>query len=373
MMYLLFLRANLFRCILTVCLVPFSMASAEEFSEQASPSSLVDMRMQQQNPSYRGQYDLFPPAGSLYSLAENPDEPRSDFWKPFGSFLLPGLGQWIDGQAEWGAIYSGVAAGGLIWASSIARSENLAQRQEDERQAREEAGEEEMEGADLMNKDNDFRKVTLGGLMYQGAGGMSAYHAFRTSVRSRKRRGQYQFLTQEETPADIFYAPLRFEYLKRPSTYVPILIAASLASLTLASEPDPTLEKDNFGADDAFFATAYSLNAGTHEEAMFRGWLQPLVREYWFDDFWSNIFSTSLFALAHLGSTSTPVAQALLGYHLGDVTIRNNYTISESVFIHTWWDIIIFTATFHYKRKAPGELKNQLNPVLWLPPLQIAF
>ena len=98
------------------------------------------------------------------------------------------------------------------------------------------------------------------------------------------------------------------------------------------------------------------------------------MREYWDSDFWSNAAQSLLFAAAHLNTNPQPIAQLLLGYHLGYVTQKNNWTLGESIFIHTWWDVIAFSTIYHYKQAEPeNEAVQRLKPVLWLPPLQFAF
>ena len=79
-------------------------------------------------------------------------------------------------------------------------------------------------------------------------------------------------------------------------------------------------------------------------------------------------------ASSHLNTNPQPIAQLLLGYHLGYVSQKNNWTLGEAIFIHTWWDVIAFSTIYHYKQAEPeNEAVQRLKPVLWLPPLQFAF
>jgi hypothetical protein len=301
----------------------------------------------------------------------------SVFWKPFGSFFLPGLGQYMDGHIGYGLLYSGVGLAGMAYASNVASNNGLTEEANEELTDEEKEAKEKDEELGVDTKDINLRKIMWGQQVYQTAGGFSAYHSFRSTVRSKQRRGEYQFLTQEESPGDLMLAPLRMDFLARKTTWIPLLVGASIAGLVLTSDPGDDLEKTSFTQADAFFTTALSFNAGTHEEAMFRGWLQPWFYESWGSEFWANGVQSVIFAAAHLPSNPTPLPQLILGYHLGYVTNSNNWTLSESVFIHTWWDILAFGTLFHYKRKleedGEEEAAARIKPILRLPPLTFTF
>jgi membrane protease YdiL (CAAX protease family) len=270
--------------------------------------------------------------------------------------------------------YSAVAVGGVLYASSISTANDLAEREKERREEAKERGDDPDENG-LDQKDIAERKTTLGLLLYQGAGGMSAYHTFRTAARTRQEHGQYEFLQADDTPADLLAAPFHFSYLTRVTTIIPLAVIAGISALQLSTplEDDSDYERASFTQADAFFSGAFSYNAGTHEEAVFRGWIMPVMREYWDSDFWSNAAQSVLFAAAHLSTNPQPLPQLLLGYHLGYVTQRNHWSLGESVFIHTWWDVMAFVTQYHYKQRAPEDKKDLIKPILWLPPLEFAF
>jgi membrane protease YdiL (CAAX protease family) len=312
---------------------------------------------------------------SPFSVLDDPDRPRSDIWSPALSFILPGFDQWWEGQYGYAATYTGVAIGGYAYASHVAQANNLNQDGSADDDAEDETADDkdEEDKTGLDQKDVAVRKATLGMLIAQGAGGFSTYHAFRTSVRTRKAHDQYEFLAYEESPGDILLAPFQFKFLARPTTFIPLGIGAGLMYLYLHSEPPEDMERTSFTSADAFFSGSYSYNAGTHEEAMFRGWIMPVMREYWGSDFWSNAGQSLLFAAAHLNTNPQPLPQLLLGYHLGYVTQKNDWRLAESVFIHVWWDVLAFATIFHYRQAEDDETASRILPVLWLPPLEFHF
>ena len=173
---------------------------------------------------------------------------------------------------------------------------------------------------------------------------------------------------------ELFKSTLEFKYLTRKTTWIPLLIGGAIAGLRLSTPPATYNERSPFTSADALFTSAFSANAGTHEEAMFRGWLMPVLREYTGSDMWSNIGQGVLFAAAHLGTVSTPLPQLLLGLHLGNLTQDNGWEMGEAVFIHTWWDIIAFWTQFQYNSKyAKSPVAPVVPAVLWLPPLEWVF
>lgn len=308
-------------------------------------------------------------AVSPFSLKRDPERARSDFLMPLTGLFLPGFDQWWEGQYGFGAAYSGVWLGGNYYASSVATRNDLDGQIARRRQASRDAGEKDEDFA-IDGSDVTVRKYLLGQLIGQGAGGFSAWHSFRSAVRSRRTGDQYAFLGLEESPGDVLLAPLQFKHLTKATTIVPLAIAGILGAVVLHAETPDNFERSAFNSSDGFFATAYSWNAGTHEEAFFRGYLMPLIAEYTGSDFLANLSQSTLFALAHYNTNPRPLPQFFLGFHLGSVSQRRNWTLSEAVFIHTWWDIIAFGVAYHYKQSAP---EGVAAAVMWLPPLSLAF
>lgn len=314
-------------------------------------------------------------ADSPFALRDEPERERSDLLMPTISFLLPGFDQWVQGQYGYGAFYSGVALGGVVYAGATAAANDIAGRRAREEQLFRDAGEDYTSPSPIGEPDIAERKIAFGTQLYQSMGGMSAYHSFRTAVRSRQDNGQYSFLRHEESPQEVLLAPFDFSYLKRSSTLIPLGVIAVYSAILLNAEiPEESgIESRAFGRADAAFTLGYSYNAGTHEEAMFRGWIQPAMRQYSGSDFWSNGLTSLLFAAAHLGDNQFPIVQAILGYHMGSVTMANDWRIGEAVFIHTWWDVFAFATTYHYKRKLPEPVAAAVQPIFWLPALKLAF
>ena len=261
-----------------------------------------------------------------YRLVQPFDEERNYEWPAVVSIFIPGLGQWWEGQYRSAAVYSAYGFGGLATALSLrddvdGLNNNFSDREN---------------GEPRFNQKQMW--FTFGSQAYQAAGFVSAFHAFRTSVEAKKKSGEYEFLTHEETTGDLMLAPLRFDYLLRPTTFLPLLLIG--AAITL---DDPHHYK--ISRSDSLFVTGLSFNAGVSEEAFFRGTMMPYAKNEGASDFWSNAITAVLFGAAHIDSDNPfPLMQTLGGYYFGYLTQKNQWTLSEAVFVHFWWDIIAIGA-----------------------------
>jgi hypothetical protein len=299
-----------------------------------------------------------------FTLTSDPERPRNYWIPPLASFLLPGFDQWWEGQYEYAGFYTGVGIAG------VAYSDYNAEKLEKEYEAIGYDDLPEYEKRNLATHGERERKVSYGGQIYSAMGGMSTYHSFRTAVRSRKAMGQFGFLTKEESPQDLALAPFQFEHLQNKSTWIPLTIAVGLAALKVSSiEDEDGYKRDAYSNSDAFYTGGISYNAGVWEEATFRGWLMPSLRESWGSDLWSNVATATVFGLLHLSEENRfPIAQLGLGYYLGYIAQENEWTLSESIFLHAWWDVIALAAEYQVLGTEKAE-----DLVVWLPPYQLAF
>lgn len=348
-------------------------SNAEELTEPFSESSRLDTRPAAVNTHNRCATDENP----MFAVGRKPEKARSAFWFPALSFFLPGLDQWWEGQWGPALAYTGTAAASYAYVDLVRRRSGLYERERRRRVALERGDPAPTDdGAALDSKDALTRKISLAAQVSQWAGGMSTYHSFRTSVRTRRPDGEYEFLGSEETPWDIMLSPFRFDYVVRPTTFIPLAIISGLSLISQRQPVDDAsgLERSELTGEDAFYSGGFSYNAGTHEEAVFRGWLQPWLMQQWGSPFWSNSTQAVAFGMAHLNTNPLPVIQTLLGFHLGWVTQRNSYRIGEAVFIHAWWNVAAFLTSYSYREKqeAAGAIMRR-GPTYWLPPFAAAI
>ncbi|NQZ02517.1 MAG: CPBP family intramembrane metalloprotease [Bdellovibrionales bacterium] len=281
-----------------------------------------------------------PKAYSWFSsrLRTDRNDHRNPFWFPAASFILPGFDQFLEHQNRAGFTYaSGAYLGLLISTSASSEIEN------------ENELEDEFDGAGDYNKSDDRQKRLLfGGSLYQLMGSLSSYQSFRTAVRSYHNSGsdRFGFLkgTIEEDTGDLLLAPFEVSYFLEPTSWIPLLLVGGIVAYDMSK---PGVGDGSISASEGLFLSNISYHAGVGEEAMFRGWLFPYVYDALDNYFWSNTLQAAFFAYLHVTPNyRIPYYQFAFGFYAGYLAKRNNWSLKEAVFVHTWWDIIAFSALF---------------------------
>ena len=172
----------------------------------------------------------------------------------------------------------------------------------------------------------------------------SSFAAYRDG-RSRDTR-YYRTPAPKESLSDLAFAPFKWEYLSRPTTFIPLgiqLIAAASDRYGVYRAPDVST--------NALYAYELTANEFTAvgEEGFFRGFLNNELSNQWGNG-WGLAGSSAIFGLAHSGQGQTAnVFQAgLAGAYLGWVQQRNNFQIGEGVAIHYWVNVIAGIAAIRH-------------------------
>lgn len=323
-----------------------------------SPLAFAESHRQQRDTDVRSERREVSP----FQPKAGPMERRGTIWRPALSFLLPGFDQHLAHQFAYGMSYSGIYLVSSLWADSREKKVESFESSLEYRRLN------DAERDNLQVHDERYKQRTLARQLTLFSGGLSAYHSFRTAVRTHQPYGSYKFLKHEESPKEILLAPFRFDFLTRPTTILPLALITGLAILD-ANSRHHEYRSDPISGSDLFYTSAISYNAGTYEEAMFRGWIMPVLMEGTGSAFWSNLLQAGLFAAAHMNQITMPYAQFSLGFYLGWLTQNSEWTLAESIFIHAWWDVAALTIQYSNRKKTgTGQL-----PVIWLPALKLAF
>lgn len=267
-------------------------------------------------------------------------EKRSILFLPLLNIALPGLTQAIDGDGGKASIFFGTALTGIL-IENAAHEKLEAFRQSDS---------ERYHGY----RDNQ-RAERIGNSIAKHATFVSLYDGFLTRVKDYQIDNQYLFLPKEQNLESIHMAPLHFQYMTRSTTLIPFLIAVGLGVSGYNESPTP----DHFDLRpiDGFASSYNSYAAGVSEEAVFRGWMQPMLYEntksYWL----SNSIQAVIFGYAH---GPAPYPQLAFGFYAGWLATENGWDIGETIFIHTWWDLILMTASYARTRSLTKDFNIQL-------------
>lgn len=263
--------------------------------------------------------------------------PSVGLWKDvFPNILIPGWGAWRGGRYRSGML----ATSGALLGAYLATS------------AQDKIDEWENDPSDFRyHKVRDWENQrATGSALFLHSSFLSTYESFQFYLAQEKKKGRYQFVS-EKPVREVAFAPVQFEYLKRWTTWVPVLAGLGAGVTYFQREP----KRDwSFRAYDGAQAGYWSYVAGTGEEAMFRGVLQPVLYENTQSSFWSNSIQALVFGYGHT-SVSRPFFQIAAGFYFGWLTERNQWDVGEAVFIHTWWDVFLITAEVVRNRDEAGD------------------
>lgn len=253
-------------------------------------------------------------------LAAQPTRGGSEFWIPLGSFFVPGLGQYIHGAVWPGLAYTGAAAGGYVVST-------------------------QGDATLSVPRDADDQLAFEGLHVAATAGMLSAWDAFRRGLPTQRRAGKYGFHQSDEDLGDLLSAPFDVRFLGRWTTLADLAFTAAVTTWVLTEGPDDRTFRP-FQAHDAAFATSLSLNAAVGEEALFRGWLLPMLTQKLNGSFWvANFIQAGLFGLGHPRAGEFAVVIGAGALYGGWQVRRNDWSIREVIFQHFWYDVAVVVAT----------------------------
>jgi len=245
--------------------------------------------------------------------------------KSLASLVIPGLGQASNGDYADAAAHFGVFAVSAYGVQHYSDKPDFIK--------------------DSQRYQGDFEYVNRTTLMYDYSARLatdtalySSYAAYRDARRTSDR--YYRTPAPEESLGDLAVAPFSWEYLSRPTTFIPI--GLQLWAVTHNQGGYGIYRGHDVTARDLhiFNATANEATA-VGEEGFFRGVLNNSLSSS-YGDGWGLGLSSAVFGLSHSGQGNTAsIGQATLaGLYLGWVQQRNGFAIGEGVAIHYWINVL---------------------------------
>jgi hypothetical protein len=243
------------------------------------------------------------------------------------SLFIPGVGQASNGDYGEAAAHFGVFAVSAYGASYYARQDDFLD--EDER----------------LDEENDREIINRTTLGYDYAARLatdtmlySSYAAYR-DARARDNSG-YRLSAPRESLSDLAAAPFSWQFLARPTTFIPLAIQAA-AVFSKGNHYRIDRASDVSKNDLYVFNFVANEMTAVGEEAMFRGFLNSE-----FSDRYGNgmglAISSVIFGLAHSGQgqTAAPLEATVAGLYLGWVHQRNGFEAAEGVALHYWINVL---------------------------------
>jgi membrane protease YdiL (CAAX protease family) len=213
-------------------------------------------------------------------------------------------------------------------------------------------------------------QIFLAGLqLTQTAGFMSAYDSFHRALPALQRRGRYTFLKTHEPLGRVLAAPFDLGLIRKKAVWMPLagltLLAGGLVAVERHGDDDPFAR---VRSHDVVFGGQLSYQAGVAEEALFRGYLLPVLQQHTGEAKMANVIQAAIFGGLHYSKDNpVPVVQTALGFLTGAVVQKRGGSIREGVFLHFWWDVAAVTAELLVQKSASKDR------VLRLPTIHVRF
>jgi len=241
------------------------------------------------------------------------------------SLIIPGLGQASNSDYADAAAHFGVFAASVYGMQRYSREPDFIT---DDRRYQ---GDSEYINRTTLKYDYSARLATDTALY-------SSFAAYRDARRRSDR--YYRTPAPEESLGDLALAPFSWQYLSRPTTFIPI--GLQLWAVTRSQGGYGIYRGHDVTARDLhiFNATANEATA-VGEEGFFRGVLNNSLSSS-YGNGWGLGLSSAVFGLSHNGQGQTAsIAQATLaGAYLGWVQQKNDFAIGEGVAIHYWINVL---------------------------------
>lgn len=243
------------------------------------------------------------------------------------SLFIPGLGQAANGDYGEAAAHFGVFGVSLYGAIYYSRKDDFL----DENARYDEPNDRELINRTTLKYDYAARLAT-DTMLY------SSYAAYR-DARARDNSG-YRMPAPRESLAELAVAPFSWQYLARPTTFIPLAIQALGV---FSSRYDYRIDRaaDVSKNDLHVFNFVANEMTAVGEEAMFRGFLNTELSDR-FGNTEGLLMSSAIFGLAHTGqgNTANALQAGLAGLYLGWVHQRNGFEAAEGVALHYWVNVL---------------------------------
>lgn len=261
-------------------------------------------------------------------------------WRALASLIVPGAGQASNGDYEEAALHFGIYGLSVVTALHYQGKADYL----DENERYDEDNLREYINGTTLKFDYAARLATDTALY-------SSYAAYRDA----RQRDNHYYRTPPpgETLGDLAIAPFSWQYLSRPTTYIPLIFQAWAAfggkgGYGIYRYPDVST------SDMHVFNLASNEMTAVGEEAFFRGFVNHEMSDL-YGNGWGLAWSSLIFGLAHTGQgqTAEAIEATLAGAYLGWLHQRNGFEMGEGVALHFWINVLAVASAVRNGGTAP--------------------
>jgi hypothetical protein len=285
------------------------------------------------NPIFRAMLAIMLVLGVAAARAD----PAEPLLKGLASAIIPGAGQASNGDYGEAALHFGVFAVSVYGAIRYKdKSDYL-----DADQRYDEDNNREFINKTTLHYDYAVRLVS-DMTLYSG------YAAYR-DARQRDNSG-FRTPVPRESLGDLAKAPFSFDYLSRPTTFIPLMLEAAALYHEKNSKDAYAIYRANDVSErdlHVFNLTANEMTA-VGEEAFFRGFLNNEFSSR-YGDGTGLVTSSVIFGLAHTGQgqTANALQATAAGFYFGWLHQKNGYATGEGAALHYWFNVLAGAAAIH--------------------------
>lgn len=236
------------------------------------------------------------------------------------SLIIPGSAQWVHDEEGKGSLHFISFSTGVMGSGYYSdRSDYLS----DSERYNDDKSTEYINSTSL--KAGLFDGLLLNTMFY------SSYDAY-SDIRYQETK------TKKASLGTLAASPFQWEYLSRPTTYVPlILIAAASSQEKFTYQSVDSTSKGEM----AMQAVAVNTMTAVGEEAFFRGYMNHEL-SYQLGENWAIGLSSVGFGLAHNGEgdQADQLTAAAIGGYLAWLHQSNHYQMGENIALHYWINMI---------------------------------
>jgi hypothetical protein len=264
-------------------------------------------------------------------------DPAEPWLKGLASAVIPGAGQAANGDYGEAGLHFGVFAVSVYGAIRY-RDKN-----------------DYLDADQRYDEDNNREFINRTTLRYDYAirlaSDMTLYSGY-AAYRDARQRDNSGFRTPapRESLGDLARAPFSFNYLSRPTTFIPLAVEAALLYHYRDSKDAYGIYRANDVSErdlHVFNLTANEMTA-VGEEAFFRGFLNNEFSSR-YGDGTGLVTSSVIFGLAHTGQgqTANALQATAAGFYFGWLHQKNGYAVGEGVALHYWFNVLAGAAAIH--------------------------
>jgi len=264
-------------------------------------------------------------------------DPAEPLFKGLASAILPGTGQASNGDYGEATLHFGVFAVSVYGAIRYKNKSDY------------------LDSDQRYDEDNNREYINKTTLRYDYAvrlaSDMTLYSGY-AAYRDARQRDNSGFRTPvpRESLGDLAKAPFSFDYLSRPTTFIPLLLEAAVLYRENNSKDAYAIYRANDVSErdlHVFNLTANEMTA-IGEEAFFRGFLNNEFSSRYGDSA-GLVTSSVIFGLAHTGQgqTANAIQATAAGFYFGWLHQKNGYAVGEGAALHYWFNVLAGAAAIH--------------------------